>query len=831
MNLGKKQGGAVDRLAGRMLRRSIVGMVLIVVVAAPAWAWAQAPDNAAPLARYAPREALVGFMEYQGVDAHEAAWKGSAAYKLFTETKFGPLIDDVIRQLIVNSGMPVSADDFLASYKLILRRGMVLAVWGKDPEELGMVIVFRDGAKPEFRRFFETMERAGRPVQPQAEEAREQPDARQIHQFPNSETSWWYEKDDLVVTTRPQEVVDILEGKAPSAVDHPRRQELFKPEGSYTPGAVAFVDFGGMPKLPPQAIKLGFDGIKQIDFTWGFEGDAMRTVIHAVAPSPRRGLLAMVDQPAFDAGSLPPIPANVRGFIVVSVDWSKTFDRVVEMIKAAQPGGPDIAEAAEQGINQTFGFSLKKDLIAGLGHRLVFSMQEPAGPAGRGRAAAMINRSGGATIAIDVRDEAALARASEGLIKAANLALAQALGQPGGDGGLSFHKEDSPRPKYVLDLPQGMLPPPFSTLYRPTIIFGKDQLVIGASTAAADKVAALSADKPDGRWKADDAYAAVMKHVPAKLVYLRVNDPRETIPAVVEALPILAEQVNQQVAAQRRQFQGGPGQPLLKIEPENLPRAEELVPHLFPAFTAMSVDDQGANLITREPVPGITSPAVFAFWGALLLPAVSASREAAHRAQCTNNLKQMMLAFHNIHSATNAFPAPAITDKDGKPLLSWRVAILPYVEQQALYNKFKLDEPWDSPNNKPLIKEMPSVFLCASRKKAEPGTTTYRVFVGEGALFDEMGQGVGLQAITDGTSNTIAIVESDDAVPWTKPEGLKFDAKAKPALFGAGSPHPGGLNVGFCDGSVHFIKRSITMQVWKALLTRAGGEVVNAAGY
>ncbi len=79
------------------------------------------------------------------------------------------------------------------------------------------------------------------------------------------------------------------------------------------------------------------------------------------------------------------------------------------------------------------------------------------------------------------------------------------------------------------------------------------------------------------------------------------------------------------------------------------------------------------------------------------MPAVFASRSAAHRAQCTNNLKQIALAYHNVHSATNTFPPPAIADKDGKPLLSWRVAILPYVEQQELYNKFKLDEPWDSP--------------------------------------------------------------------------------------------------------------------------------------
>ena len=101
--------------------------------------------------------------------------------------------------------------------------------------------------------------------------------------------------------------------------------------------------------------------------------------------------------------------------------------------------------------------------------------------------------------------------------------------------------------------------------------------------------------------------------------------------------------------------------------------------------------------------------------------------------QCVNNLKQIALAMHNFHAGNNAFPRPAILDEKGKPLLSWRVAILPYIDQQALYDKFKLDEPWDSPHNKALLKEMPAIYRCPIRTKAEPFTTTYRVMVGKGA--------------------------------------------------------------------------------------------------
>jgi prepilin-type processing-associated H-X9-DG protein len=441
----------------------------------------------------------------------------------------------------------------------------------------------------------------------------------------------------------------------------------------------------------------------------------------------------------------------------------------------------------------------------------------------------MINRLGGATIAMQVRDEAALSRSIDGLVKMLNLVLTNVRELPPG-AKLEFRKEPSDRPRYGLDLPEGLLPPPFSTMFRPTILLGPEQLVIGASTAAAERAVGLTSAKADGRWRPDAAYDPVMRRLPANMVGLRISDPRELLPAIVEALPVLARMINAQVEAQRRQFPGMPVRPPLTIEPDRLPKAGELISRLFPASTDLVVDEQGASLISREPIPGPGSPVIGGMLASLLLSRTRSSTEAARRAQCSNNLKQIALAYHNVHAATNAFPPPAIMSKDGKPLLSWRVAILPYVEQQELYNKFKLDEPWDSPHNKALIKEMPPVYLCPSRKAPEPGTTTYRVFVGEGALFQE-GVGTPIQSVTDGTSNTIMVVESTDAVPWTKPDDLKFDPNAKPSLYGAGSPHPGGFQAAFADGSVRFIKNTINVQVWKALITRASGEVIAADAY
>jgi hypothetical protein len=190
------------------------------------------------------------------------------------------------------------------------------------------------------------------------------------------------------------------------------------------------------------------------------------------------------------------------------------------------------------------------------------------------------------------------------------------------------------------------------------------------------------------------------------------------------------------------------------VNADLIPRADELRPLLFPESLAISTDRDGIRLVSRQAFPSVASPASTGVLIALLLPAVQSAREAARRAQCTNNLKQVALAMHNYESSNNAFPAPAIVGKDGKPLLSWRVAILPYIEQVALYKKFHLDEPWDSPHNKGLIGEMPLTYVCPSRRNPQPGTTTYRVFVGKGAFF-EMGQPTALASITDGTSNTI----------------------------------------------------------------------------
>ena len=197
-------------------------------------------------------------------------------------------------------------------------------------------------------------------------------------------------------------------------------------------------------------------------------------------------------------------------------------------------------------------------------------------------------------------------------------------------------------------------------------------------------------------------------------------------------------------------------------------------------------------------------------------------RLAAARTQSANNLKQIALAFHIGADANGEFPRD-ITDKNGKPLLSWRVAILPYIEQAALYKQFKLDEPWDSANNKPLSEIVIKVYT-APRGKFEKGYTVYQSFSGDGALMN--GKALKFNQITDGTSNTFMVIEAGEAVPWSKPADVAFDAK-KP-LPKLGGIFDGDFNVAFCDGSVRFVKNGVKEDILKKYITIAGGEAIGA---
>lgn len=214
----------------------------------------------------------------------------------------------------------------------------------------------------------------------------------------------------------------------------------------------------------------------------------------------------------------------------------------------------------------------------------------------------------------------------------------------------------------------------------------------------------------------------------------------------------------------------------------------------------------------------------------LLLPAVQSARAAARRMSRANALKQIGLAMHNYHATYGSLPGNIVSE-DGKPLLSWRVAILPFIEQLPLYQQFHLDEPWDSEHNIKLIDKMPPIYVHPELQ-TKPNTTVHQRPIGKeksphGETIMSSDKACRFRDILDGTSMTILTLEAlpSEAVAWTKPMDLNVDMN-KPTAGIVGDTRVG-FNVLMADGSVRFMANNVDPDLLKALLTRNGMETIN----
>lgn len=216
-----------------------------------------------------------------------------------------------------------------------------------------------------------------------------------------------------------------------------------------------------------------------------------------------------------------------------------------------------------------------------------------------------------------------------------------------------------------------------------------------------------------------------------------------------------------------------------------------------------------------------------------LLAVASKSFEHDYRRhRNSHRFKQILLAMHNHHDVFKSFPtADKYRDKDGNPLLSWRVHILPFVQQAKLYRQFRLDEPWDSPHNKPLLEEMPDVFTSDAvgippDARIQPGYTTFQAPVGEGTAFGQ-DKACKFRDFRDGTSNTVVLVEVKPrkAVPWTAPDDYQFDPKDPSAGLLMGPD--GRWLAGFADGSVQQLRGDLSAELLLRLFRISDGQVVD----
>jgi prepilin-type processing-associated H-X9-DG protein len=245
-----------------------------------------------------------------------------------------------------------------------------------------------------------------------------------------------------------------------------------------------------------------------------------------------------------------------------------------------------------------------------------------------------------------------------------------------------------------------------------------------------------------------------------------------------------------------------------------------------PGYAAPAKSPSASPLLVILAVVGgmILVIAVIGILIALLVPAVHASREAARQAMCANHLKQIGLALAAYQEAHGCLPPACITDETGKPMHSWRVLILPFLDQKALYDLYDFDEPWDSPNNR-MVTNTPLVFFqCPSAGQTNRPETNYVMIVGPETIAYE-NSAVRVSDITDGASNTIMVVETaEPGIHWAEPRDLKFnelnlrinDGSGR----GIGSRHSGRANVVFCDGSVRSLSNSTEPEMLRRLINR-----------
>ena len=209
--------------------------------------------------------------------------------------------------------------------------------------------------------------------------------------------------------------------------------------------------------------------------------------------------------------------------------------------------------------------------------------------------------------------------------------------------------------------------------------------------------------------------------------------------------------------------------------------------------------------------------------GAETLPAsdlVQLAKEQANR----QNLKQLALAMHNFHDTYNHFPKAVSTARDlgheSEWPHSWRIDLLPFLGAADLYNEYKMDEPWDGPNNKKLLDRMPAIFR-SPYDDSKSTNTAYAVLVGKGTVFEPSAKGIKISDITDGTSNTLLVVEAKRNIPWMKPEDIPFDPEIPAPQLGGFVP--GKFAAVMADGRTCVFERSKVADILPWMIRRNDG--------
>ncbi|MGC8639844.1 MAG: hypothetical protein ACP5XB_08225 [Isosphaeraceae bacterium] len=339
-----------------------------------------------PLAHYVPRDNLVFYLEFDGLDAHAEAWQKTAAYKMLNNTPLGSMLEEVVGQLLekplsLSANRKLTGAEVVTLVKAMAHKGWVVAVQASDnPKQPFLVtIVFRGLAAKDVRSL------SGRLMgmlmgsdKPKIERRGDRPLIMLTNTAGQPSGVWWTEKDDLVLggkgTADADAIIAALDGKTPSAAEHPVLSELSKPEGSFVPLLTLFLDPSAISSKSDAKVvefckKIQEIGLNRIDYRWGFDGDALMSITRLVVPEPRKSLFAMFDQPKLDTKQLIPIPGGVDSFAIFSVSPAKVLDALAKVAPTGTKAKMDEFFARLKEQNRV---DFEKDLLGHLGPKMAF---------------------------------------------------------------------------------------------------------------------------------------------------------------------------------------------------------------------------------------------------------------------------------------------------------------------------------------------------------------------------------------------------------------------------------------------------------------------------
>ena len=529
--------------------------------------------------------------------------------------------------------------------------------------------------------------------------------------------------------------------------------------------AMAYVDLAGLldtieplldqagpalgPISPAKVVDaLGLKHLRYVALASGLDERVSVSKLIVADDGEAQGLLRLLNGEALTAADLKKVPRSAEAALVGRLDLGAVFDAGLEIAGAIEPRAAEQAAEALEGMKRQLGVSLRDDLLAGLGD--TWTVYNSATDGG-----ALLT---GLCATVAVRDRAKI----EKILELATRIAESQRNEERPEFALRTSKAGDDVIHYLQFLRE---PVPFA----PAWCLTDGELIV----AVTPQMVRVHLTRP-----ADEATLA---EVPEVATALKTGDVTSlTYSDIRFGMELFYSYANLGVTMGASALEKETG---IRADLAKFPTFASISRHLRPtvAVTRRSKHKWSAETYATGPSIGPGAIAGAGVVAALALPAVQSARATAREVQAKNSLRQCYLGFATHADAVQGGKFPQnIRDASGKPLLSWRVALLPYIDQQALYEQFHLDEPWDSEHNRRLIEAMPRTFAHETYPALNAaGKTLVQLPIGKGTIYSGKNRpsrsDIDTHPIPSNTMVCLMFVKPEQAVEWTRPDDTELD--------------------------------------------------------